>query len=204
MNKPIHYVLIGSGSIIIVLLISFFVRQTFQNQAPTVATAGSVAGVDVAVSQVPAELKTTAVTLDTCPPGKHGDLSLNDIANKPEPTVFDEQNTKTGGVLGIVYEADASNESTPPTDFTVAKLPNGFVQGSWTHNGMMFKTFNVYLKGPTGGWTKIGKIDRSQSPQYSFVDQTVRTGGPYSFALTIVGSGGRESDCSAPAEITFE
>lgn len=188
----------------VVMLIAFFVRQTAQYQAPKVAAVGDVAGVDVAVSNAPADLETAQITFDTCPPGKNGDISLNDINSKPEPTVFDENNTNPGGTLGLVMEADASNETTPPTDFRVNSLQNGYVQGSWTHNGIIFKYFNVYLKVENGGWTKIGKIERSQSKQYSFVDQTVRNTGKFAYAVSVVAANNKESDCSAPAEINFD
>ncbi len=198
------YFLVGAGSIIVVLLIGMFVKQTMQNQAPKVASAGNVAGVSVSETSAPEELKNDVVSFDTCPPGRNGDISLDTINSKPEPTVFDEKSTNTGGTLGLVMEAqqtDINNESMPPSDLKVTKLQNGFVQGSWTHNGVTLKQFNVYLKGPTGGWIMIGKIPRSTNKQYSFVDQTVRNEGKFYYAVSVLSASGKESDCSAPGEI---
>jgi len=209
MNKNVPYILIAAVSIIAVLFIGFVIQRSAKTQAPKVTSLSesefTPADINIADQEIPEQLESKEVTLDTCPPGKHGDLSLTDLNRKPEPTIFEGDKPPKSSALGLVLEKEKNMviDMLPPTDLQASKIPSGAVQGVWTHTGTTLKAFNVYIKGPGGGWSLLGAVPKNDTGQYVFTDGTQRPAGEYEYALSVVGLDDRQSDCSDGVEITF-
>lgn len=150
------------------------------------------------------------LSLDTCPPGKHGDLSPNSMAVTPEPTLFEEekpdvlQNMGELKNVGITLEQDTMLDLYPPQDLKLQRGEGTTVHGSWSHTGQTYvKQFNVYMRQNEGAWQYVGNIPVNATGTYTFTDTGTKQTGEYSYALTAFGKNGVESTCSNMADISF-